>query len=150
MKAALGCAMLRFATICGNGGTGRRSRLRTCRAQALGGSNPSSRTTQKPRIFLCLKPCPVCAAAPLHIVHVTQLHATVRLSLPPPRKPFDEADVRPRLILVRSEVCSDRTLPAPLPLSRTIANAGIPWLRFEAWHPSCALRPLPSSPKTTH
>src|ERR1700724_2612763 len=29
---------------CGNGGTGRRSRLRTCRAQALGGSNPSSRT----------------------------------------------------------------------------------------------------------
>src|ERR1700720_2246986 len=28
----------------GNGGTGRRSRLRTCRAQALGGSNPSSRT----------------------------------------------------------------------------------------------------------
>src|ERR1700726_3653394 len=31
-------------THCGNGGTGRRSRLRTCRAQALGGSNPSSRT----------------------------------------------------------------------------------------------------------
>ena len=52
-------AMLWFATICGNGGTGRRSRLRTCRAQALGGSNPSSRTTQNQRLFLCTKLCPV-------------------------------------------------------------------------------------------